>query len=111
MGETGITYAMDKLQQLREKPGAALTPGEMVTFIIKGLYDPSQKAVLYLYHQQRQVAPNLPTDVLNDFFDRMRQVEGKIRLGGPPILPMIATSFVMYPKTSYSSVSPIYTAP
>ena len=111
VGETGITYAMDKLQQLREKPGTALTPGEMVKFIIKGLYDPSQKAVLYLYHQQRQAAQNPPADVLNDFLDRMRQVEGEIRSGGPPILPMIATGPAMYPTASYSSVSPIYTAP
>ena len=46
------------------KQGTTLTPVETV---IKVLCDLSQKATLYLFHQQRQAAPNPLADVLNDF--------------------------------------------
>ena len=52
VGEPAINYCMDKLAIIREKPGVLLTPTETVTQLIMGLNDPSQKAILYLHHQQ-----------------------------------------------------------
>jgi hypothetical protein len=112
VGEPAINYCMDKLATIREKPGVLLTPTETVTQLIMGLNDPSQKAILYLHHQQVQMANPQPIDILNDFLTELRTLETNMRplaLSPPSVYsPHAAPTHV---SAAPVAVPPPYVAP